>query len=72
MRCPARHICYFVGIVIASLRGSNTGVFVGYGYSEAQECLTNHVDDMTGYELSGSLSNLSANRISYFFDLKGE
>jgi len=59
------------GYKASSLRGSNTGVYIGachFDYSE----LAKHSDfrDQT-YVSTGTNSSLLANRISYFFDLQG-
>ncbi|WP_432697886.1 SDR family NAD(P)-dependent oxidoreductase [Marinobacterium sp. YM272] len=58
-------------IAPSSLRGSNTGVFMGiaavdYGYLYADDFSA--IDANTG---TGTASSIGSNRISYLFDLKG-
>ncbi|XP_070508377.1 fatty acid synthase-like [Chironomus tepperi] len=56
------------GISPPTLRGSNTGVFIGCCFVDAHGV---SVMDKAGKELAGSLRTLSANCISYLFDFKG-
>lgn len=56
------------GISPQTLRGSNTGVFIGCCFVDAYGI---SVLDKAGKELVGSLRTLSANCISYLFDFKG-
>lgn len=58
------------GLSVSSLRGSNTGVYVGisghdYSYS-IQEKESSNV-----YSMTGNAHSIAANRISYLYDLKG-
>ena len=67
-----------LGINPQSLRGSNTGVYVGFshynnteGYlEEVQPDQTNHKGRLA-FRLIGNLNSMLANRISFAFDLKG-
>ncbi|XP_070508492.1 fatty acid synthase-like [Chironomus tepperi] len=56
------------GISPLTLRGSNTGVFIGCCFVDAHSIA---VLDRAGKELAGSLRCLNANYISYLFDFKG-
>ncbi len=53
------------------LRGTKTGVFIGCLASDAHEAWTSDVDSISGYEMTGCTSSMTANRLSYFFDFKG-
>ena len=61
------------GVNPASVRGSRTGVFVGFMISDALDtCMwASNPDNVTGVEVTGSTQSLLANRLSYFFDFKG-
>jgi len=56
------------GIDPAALRGSDTGVFVGSGYSGYVERVTG---DLEGYRLTGTTSSVISGRIAYVFGLEG-
>lgn len=61
------------GLPLERLKGSRTGVFVGictydYGLIQGQNHFRQGID---AYSPLGSAMCLSANRLSYFFDLKG-
>ena len=56
------------GISPKTLRGSNTGVFLGCCFVDSHEAA---IRDKTGKELTGSLRTLLANHISYAMDFKG-
>lgn len=55
---------------ISALRGSNTGVYVGHCFSDylGQTARDKH---LTGYELVNGAHTMAANKISYFYDLRG-
>lgn len=59
------------GINPSSLRGSNTGVWIGVSGSEAAEAFSRDPEELLGYSMTGCQHAMFANRISYFFDLKG-
>ncbi|MFQ6399215.1 polyketide synthase, partial [Nocardia sp. KC 131] len=56
------------GIDPKSLRGSDTGVFAGAGYSGYVERV---VGDLEGYRLTGTTSSVISGRVSYVFGLEG-
>ena len=59
-------------IDIAKMRGSATGVYVGHGFSDMMSHTTSAVNtEKTGYELVNGAHSMAANRLSYFYDLKG-
>lgn len=59
------------GINPASLRGTNTGVWVGVSGSEASEALSRDPETLLGYSMVGCQRAMMANRISFSFDFKG-
>ncbi|KAM6175935.1 fatty acid synthase [Erethizon dorsatum] len=59
------------GINPASLRGTNTGVWVGVSGSEASEALSRDPETLVGYSMVGCQRAMMANRISFYFDFKG-
>ncbi|KFP09893.1 Fatty acid synthase [Egretta garzetta] len=59
------------GINPATLRGTDTGVWVGASGSEAAEALSQDPEEVSGYVLTGCQHAMLANRISFFYDLKG-
>ncbi|KAF6093695.1 fatty acid synthase [Phyllostomus discolor] len=59
------------GINPASLRGTHTGVWVGASGSEASEALSRDPETLLGYSMVGCQRAMMANRLSFFFDLKG-
>nr|XP_025034359.1 fatty acid synthase [Pelodiscus sinensis] len=59
------------GINPAALRGTDTGVWVGVSGSEAGEAFSQDPEQLLGYSMTGCQRAMFANRISYFFDLKG-
>ncbi|XP_036924219.1 fatty acid synthase [Sturnira hondurensis] len=59
------------GINPASLRGTHTGVWVGVSGSEASEALSRDPETLLGYSMVGCQRAMMANRLSFFFDLKG-
>nr|WP_245551280.1 type I polyketide synthase [Nocardia paucivorans] len=56
------------GIDPATLRGTDTGVFAGAGYSGYIDRV---VGDLEGYRLTGTTSSVISGRISYVFGLEG-
>ncbi|XP_053308944.1 fatty acid synthase [Spea bombifrons] len=68
-------VCYEAvvdgGINPSDLRGTNTGVWVGVSGSEAAEAFSRDPEELVGYSMTGCQRAMFANRISYFFDLKG-
>ncbi|MFQ6399173.1 SDR family NAD(P)-dependent oxidoreductase, partial [Nocardia sp. KC 131] len=56
------------GIDPAALRGSDTGVFAGAGYSGYIDRV---VGDLEGYRLTGTTSSVVSGRVSYVFGLEG-
>ncbi|KAG8507553.1 Fatty acid synthase [Galemys pyrenaicus] len=59
------------GINPAELRGTHTGVWVGVSGSEASEALSRDPETLLGYSMVGCQRAMMANRLSFFFDLKG-
>lgn len=59
------------GLNPASLRGTHTGVWVGASGSEASEALSRDPETLLGYSMVGCQRAMMANRLSFFFDLKG-
>ena len=62
----------FVGVNPPKVAGSKTGVFTGQLYADSFDILSEKVDDITGYEALGGCRCMMANRVSFFFDLKGQ
>jgi acyl transferase domain-containing protein/NADPH:quinone reductase-like Zn-dependent oxidoreductase/short-subunit dehydrogenase len=59
------------GIIPSSLRGSDTGVYMGVAGTDAG---MRNVDDLAAgspYTMTGGTLSLVANRVSWFFDLRG-
>ncbi|XP_070581121.1 fatty acid synthase-like [Ptychodera flava] len=59
------------GIDPQTLRGTNTGVFVGASGTESMEAFASDPELLLGYSMTGCCPAMFANRISYFFDFKG-
>ena len=55
---------------IAALRGTNTGVYVGHCFSDYLG-QTSRDKTLTGYELVNGAHTMAANKISFFYDLRG-
>ena len=55
---------------INSLKGSNTGVYVGHCFSDYLNKIRND-EKITGYELVNSCPSMVAGKISYYYDFKG-
>ncbi|EJT70750.1 hypothetical protein GGTG_11773 [Gaeumannomyces tritici R3-111a-1] len=59
------------GLSLASLKGSRCSVFVGVMTSDYPEIQLKDTEDLSMYTASGASRAILANRISYFFDLRG-
>ncbi|KAJ8030346.1 Fatty acid synthase [Holothuria leucospilota] len=53
------------------LKGSNTGVYIGSSYAEANIVLCGGSEAKGGSAFTGSVPAFLANRLSYYFDFKG-
>lgn len=62
----------FVGIDPTTIRGTDTGVWIGVSGSEAAEAFSVDPELLLGYSMTGCQRAMFANRISYFFDFKGK
>ena len=56
---------------IQSVKGTNTGVYVGNCFSDYHNGIIQNINNVNGYENLGSAISMSANKISHFFDLTG-
>lgn len=56
---------------IQTIKGSNTGVYVGNCFSDYHQGILQNIHNVNGYENLGSAISMSANKISFFFDLLG-
>lgn len=59
------------GVNPATIRGSNTGVFIGVSTSETEDYHNMKQDRVNGYGLVGCCRAMFPNRVSYAFDFKG-
>ncbi len=62
------------GIPAASMRGSNTGVFIGIGgtdYSKVVSQYPNYFEQVDAHIGTGNALSIAAGRISYLFDFQG-
>lgn len=59
------------GINPMSMRGTNTGVYIGVSGSEAGEAFSKDPEELLGYSMTGCQRAMFANRLSYFFDFNG-
>ncbi|XP_076458650.1 fatty acid synthase-like isoform X1 [Babylonia areolata] len=59
------------GINPQSIRGTKTGVFIGASFSESAEAWSSDTEKTIGYTMTGCARAMFANRLSFFFDLKG-
>ena len=59
------------GIALDTIRGTQTGVYVGASHVDYKDLLQIDVDDAPVYQSTGISGNMLSNRISYVFDLKG-
>lgn len=62
---------YFSGVNPATIRGSNTGVFIGCSTSESEDFYNREPARVNGYGLTGCCRAMFPNRVSYTFDFKG-
>lgn len=63
--------CCDTGLNPATMRGSNTGVYIGVSGSEAAEAFSRDPEELLGYSMTGCQHAMLANRLSYFFDFNG-
>lgn len=56
---------------ISSIKGTNTGVYVGHCFSDYHNGIITNIEEVNGYENVGSANSMAANKISYFFDIHG-
>ena len=59
------------GLAPGSLRGSDTGVYVGVTSNEYFKFVNEPAENLNAYSNSGTNSCMAANRISYEFDFRG-
>lgn len=59
------------GIRPSSLRGSRTGVMIGFSGSDYGYLHSDDLDSVDAFFMTGSSASIAANRVSYFYDLRG-
>lgn len=59
------------GVAAERIRGTATGVFVGISTYDYWRLQTDNLDSIDAYVGTGNALSLAANRLSYFFDLRG-
>ena len=59
------------GIIFDDLYGSETGVYMGVSHSDYERLSYKDIDGIVGHDGTGLYHSLVANRVSYFFNLKG-
>ncbi|RMZ80634.1 hypothetical protein DV738_g2615, partial [Chaetothyriales sp. CBS 135597] len=59
------------GLTISSMKGSNTGVYVGLMTGDYHELQLRDPDNMPTYTTTGTARSILSNRVSYLFDWKG-
>ncbi|KAK4217471.1 Nonribosomal peptide synthetase 14 [Rhypophila decipiens] len=64
-------VCEAAGYSLDSLRGSQTGVFVGQMTDDYRDTLYRDVDNVSRYAATGISRAITANRVSYVFDWHG-
>ena len=60
------------GCTLAEIQGSQTSVFVGSMTADYTDIQMRDTETMPRYSVTGTARSLLSNRVSYFFDLKGE
>jgi len=59
------------GIPMEQIKGTHTGVFMGSCFSDYHKIQCTDIEKIRPYVQTGSAQSVLANRISYYFDLKG-
>ncbi|WP_405716141.1 type I polyketide synthase [Streptomyces xanthophaeus] len=59
------------GIAPDTLRGTETGVFVGSNFQDYQQVLGTTPDDVTGHRMTGNAASVVSGRVSYAFGFEG-
>ncbi|MBB5158746.1 type I polyketide synthase [Saccharopolyspora phatthalungensis] len=59
------------GIDPHSLRGTDTGVFVGLSYQDYQSRVVDTAPELEGYLLTGTTASVASGRVAYTFGLEG-
>ena len=59
------------GVPLEKVAGRNVGVYIGASMSDYSELLGKDPQTGSTYQATGTASSILANRISYFFNLKG-
>ncbi|KAF1818303.1 thiolase-like protein [Dissoconium aciculare CBS 342.82] len=59
------------GIALEKLRGSDTAVYAGLFVNDYGTSLLRDIDATPKYHSTGTANSIAANRVSYFFDLRG-
>ena len=62
---------FTAGLPINAIKGSKTCCYVGAFGGDYRDLLMHDNDDLGQYAVSGLWCALTANRVSWFFDLKG-
>ena len=65
-------ILVYLGQTMAGVRGSRTGVYIGVGIEEAMIHHSTDPETVEGDSLPGCYRAFFANKVSWFFDFKGE
>ena len=59
------------GVPLEKVAGRNVGVYIGASISDYSEIIGKDPQTGSTYQATGTSSSILANRISYFFNLKG-
>lgn len=59
------------GFLLSEIAGSQTGTFIGVGWSDYLRLQSQNWSEINGYTATGNASGFAANRLSYAFDLLG-
>ncbi|KAJ5343642.1 uncharacterized protein N7506_003466 [Penicillium brevicompactum] len=59
------------GITLEQARGSNTSIYVGSFCDDYRSILATDPDQQLKYKITGTYDTILANRVSWFFDFKG-